>query len=61
MIGKKYADINAAQQFSRQLNTKVDALFPFMQRMFETSTKKQRKELLNIFNDGLTSGKPTVY
>ena len=24
MIGKKYADINAAQQCSRQLNTKVD-------------------------------------
>ena len=60
LIGKKYADINAAQQFSRQLNTKVDALFPFMQRMFETSTKTQRKELLNLFNDGLTSGKPTV-
>ena len=31
-IGQKYADINVAQTIARNLNTKIDGLFPFMQR-----------------------------
>ena len=59
-IGKKYADINLAQTRARNLNKKIDGLFPWMERMFNTSTKANRKELLNLFNDSLISGKPKV-
>jgi len=59
-IGKKYADINLAQTRARNLNKKIDGLFPWMERMFNTSTKANRKELLNLFNDSLISGKPRV-
>ena len=60
MIGRKYADINAAQQYSRQLNKKIDGMFPWMQRMFDTATKTQRQGLLKVLNDGLISGTPKV-
>ena len=60
IIGQKYADINVAQTISRNLNKKIDGLFPRMQRMFDTSTKTQRKELLELLNDGLISGSPKV-
>ena len=59
-IGKKYSDINLAQTRARNLNKKIDGLFPLMNRMFDTSTKSNRKELLNLFNDSLISGKPKV-
>ena len=60
IIGQKYADINVAQTIARNLNKKVDGLFPFMQRTFDRSTKSQRKELLELLNDGLVSGTPRV-
>jgi hypothetical protein len=60
IIGKKYKDINAAQQFSRQLDTKIDRMFPWMQRMFDTATKTQKKDLMRLLNDGLISGTPNV-
>ncbi len=60
IIGQKYADINVAQTIARNLNKKVDGLFPFMQRTFDRSTKSQRKELLELLNDGLVSGSPKV-
>ena len=60
IIGQKYADINVAQTIARNLNKKVDGLFPFMQRTFDRSTKSQRKELLELLNDGLVSGTPKV-
>jgi len=59
-IGKKYSDVNLAQTRARNLNKKIDGLFPFMERMFDTSTKANRKQLLNLFNDSLISGKPRV-
>ena len=59
-IGKKYADINLAQTRARNLNKKIDGLFPLMERMFNTGTKANRKTLLNLFNDSLISGKPKV-
>ena len=60
MVGRKYRDINHAQQYSRQLNKKIDGMFPFMQRMFDTATKTQREGLLKVLNDGLISGTPKV-
>ena len=60
IIGQKYADINVAQTIARNLNKKVDGLFPFMQRTFDRSTKSQRKELLELLNNGLVSGTPKV-
>ena len=45
MIGKKYKDINAAQQFSRQLNTKDRCMFPFMQRMFDHLYQDTKKRI----------------
>ena len=60
IIGSKYKDINSAQQFSRQLDTKIDRMFPFMQRWLDTSTKTQKKDLMRILNDGLISGTPKV-
>ena len=60
IIGKKYADINFAQNASRNLNKKIDGLFPWTQRLFDRTTKAKRKELLEVLNDGLISGKPTV-
>ena len=59
-IGKKYSDINLAQTRARNLNKKIDGLFPLMSRMFDTSTKANRKTLLSLFNDSLISGKPKV-
>jgi hypothetical protein len=59
-IGKKYSDINLAQTRARNLNKKIDGLFPLMNRMFDTSTKANRKTLLSLFNDSLISGKPKV-
>ena len=59
-IGQKYADINVAQTIARNLNTKIDGLFPFMQRTFDRSTKAQKKELLELLNDSLVSGAPKV-
>ena len=59
-IGKKYSDINLAQTRARNLNKKIDGLFPLMERMFNTGTKANRKTLLNLFNDSLISGKPKV-
>ena len=60
MIGAKYADVNAAQQSSRNLNKNIDALFPFLQRYFDSGTKATKTELLKILNDGLISGTPKV-
>ena len=60
IIGKKYADINFAQTVSRNLNKKIDGLFPWTQRLFDRTTKAKRKEFLEVLNDGLISGKPTV-
>jgi len=60
MIGQKYADINEAQQFSRNLNKNINGLFPFMQRMMDSGTKANRKGLLAVLNDSLISGIPKV-
>ena len=60
IIGAKYADINAAQQYGRELNKNIDGLFPFLQRYFDSGTKANRKDLLKILNDGLISGTPRV-
>ena len=59
-IGQKYGDINVAQTIARNLNKKIDGLFPFMQRTFDRSTKAQRKELLELLNESLISGAPKV-
>jgi len=59
-IGQKYGDINVAQTIARNLNKKIDGLFPLMQRTFDRSTKAQRKELLALLNDSLVSGVPKV-
>ena len=59
-IGQKYADINVAQTVTRNLNKKIDALFPWFQRTGVRATKEQRKELLELLNDSLTSGAPKV-
>jgi len=60
IIGKKYADINFAQTVSRNLNKRIDAIFPWTKRIFDRTAQANRKEFLNVLNDGLTSGKPTV-
>ena len=60
IIGEKYADINAAQQYGRELNKDINGLFPFLQRYFDSGTKQNRKELLKLLNDGLISGTPRV-
>ena len=59
-IGQKYADINVAQTITRNLNKKIDALFPWFQRTGVRATKGQRKELLELLNDSLVSGAPKV-
>jgi hypothetical protein len=60
IIGQKYADINVAQTIGRNLNKKIDAIFPWTQRIFDRTTKANRKEFLGLLNDGLISGKPKV-
>ena len=59
-IGQKYGDINVAQTITRNLNKKIDALFPWFQRTGVRATKGQRKELLELLNDSLISGAPKV-
>ena len=60
MMGQKYADVNFAQTVSRNLNKRIDAIFPWTKRIFDRTAQANRKEFLNVLNDGLTSGKPTV-
>ena len=33
-------------------------MFPWMQRMLDTATKTQKKDLMRLLNDGLISGTP---
>ena len=60
IIGQKYADINVAQTIGRNLNKKIDAIFPWTQRIFDRTAKAGRKEFSALLNDGLVSGKPKV-
>ena len=60
VIGQKYRDANVAQTIARNLNEKIDGLFPWVQSFLGKSTKPQKKELLELLNDGLISGTPKV-
>ena len=60
VIGQKYKDANVAQTIARNLNQKIDGLFPWVQSFLGKSTKPQKKEFLELLNDGLISGTPKV-
>ena len=48
VIGQKYKDANVAQTIARNLNQKIDGLFPWVQSFLGKSTKPQKKEFLEI-------------
>ena len=56
-IGLKRADIKAAQRIARELNLDIDAMFPYLKRTFDQSTKIQRKDFMKLLNDALIYGK----
>jgi len=60
VIGQKYRDSNVAETISRNLNKNIDALFPFLQGFLGKSMKTEKKNLLELLNDGLISGAPKV-
>jgi len=57
-IGLKRADIQHAQDISRQLNIEIDSIFPYLKRTFDQSTKEQKKEFLELLNNSFISGRP---
>ena len=57
-IGLKRADIQLAQDMSRQLNIEIDSMFPYLKRTFDQSTKEQKKEFLELLNNAFISGRP---
>ncbi len=60
-IGLRAQDIQLAKQTSRELDKRIDAIFPAWKTISDKSPLyKDRKDVLEQMNDVLLSGKPTV-
>ena len=59
-IGVRSADLNLAQQTSRELDNSIDAIFPAWKTVAQKMVSKQRNESLESLHDVLLSGKTTV-
>ena len=59
-LGIRSADLNLAQQTSRELDKNIDAIFPAWKTVVEKSTATQRNKSLERIHDLLLSGKHEV-
>ena len=59
-IGVRSADLNLAQQTSRELDKSIDNIFPAWKTVAQKMVGKQRNESLESLHDVLLSGKTTV-
>ena len=60
MIGQRARDVNRAQEIARDMNKRIDGLFPYFKRLYDSTTKEQKKGLEKILNDVLLSGRPII-
>ena len=59
-IGVRSADLNLAQQTSRELDKSIDAIFPAWKTVAQKMVGKQRNQSLEQLHDVLLSGKTEV-
>ena len=58
--GLRSADLNLAQQISRELDKNIDAIFPNLKSVYNSTVGNKRKEALKKLNDLLLSGNPVL-
>jgi len=59
-VGARSADVNFAQQVSRQLDKNIDAIFPAYKTVTNKLVAKDRNNLLRALNEAMLSGTPKV-
>ena len=59
-VGARSADVNFAQQVSRQLDKNIDAIFPAFKTVTNKLIAKDRNNLLRSLNEAMLSGSPKV-
>ena len=59
-IGRRARDVNRAQEIARDMNKRIDGLFPYFKRLYDSTTKEQKKGLEKLINNVLLSGRPIV-
>tara|TARA_R100000951_G_scaffold24324_1_gene20538 strand:+ start:1394 stop:5263 length:3870 start_codon:yes stop_codon:yes gene_type:complete len=59
-VGARSADVNFAQQVSRQLDKNIDAIFPAFKTVTNKLVAKDRNNLLRSLNEAMLSGSPKV-
>jgi len=59
-VGARSADVNFAQQVSRELDKNIDAIFPAYKTVTNKLLAKDRNNLLRALNEAMLSGTPKV-
>ena len=59
-VGARSADVNFAQQVSRELDKNIDAIFPAFKTVTNKLVAKERNDLLRALNEAMLSGSPKV-
>ncbi len=59
-VGARSADVNFAQQVSRELDKNIDAIFPAYKTVTNKLVAKERNDLLKGLNEAMLSGSPKV-
>ncbi len=59
-VGARSADVNFAQQVSRELDKNIDAIFPAYKTVTNKLVAKDRNDLLRALNEAMLSGTPKV-
>jgi len=59
-VGARSADVNFAQQVSRELDKNIDAIFPAYKTVTNKLVAKDRNNLLKALNEAMLSGSPKV-
>ena len=58
--GLRSADLNLAQQISRELDKNIDAIFPNLKSVYNSTAGETRKRALKRLSDLLLSGNPVL-
>ncbi len=59
-VGARSADVNFAQQVSRELDKNIDAIFPAYKTVTNKLVAKDRNNLLRGLNEAMLSGSPKI-
>ncbi len=59
-VGARSADVNFAQQVSRELDKNIDAIFPAFKTVTNKLVAKERNDLLRALNEAMLSGSPKI-